>query len=314
MNMISFECERTRRQLDAYLSNELLVETTSELLRHLEKCAACSQELASRVKVRDALRKAVLNQSPPDQLIDAVHRRLTRAQSARSGFWPTFQAPAWALAAASLAVVLIAVIIGKQWLGVRQGSRMVASVLTLGVSDHLYCAIRGHNYLNEGRPPDQLRERLGPEYAGLLNVVAQRLPGFQILESHQCSVPPSPRKYVHFIASGQGTILSVILTKRNGESLPNGKLLVADGSNGINLYKAQLEGMNVAGFGAQDYFGFVVSSLGQNEVLQTAAGLAPAIRGALPASVAALENKEAFEIDEGSLVATTPANAHSDIW
>jgi len=82
MNMISFECERIRRQLDAYLSNELLVETTSELLRHLEKCAACSQELATRVKVRDALRKAVLNESPPDHLIDAVHQRLTRAQSA----------------------------------------------------------------------------------------------------------------------------------------------------------------------------------------------------------------------------------------
>ena len=35
------QCERVRRNLDAYLSNELLVETTSEILRHLETCEAC---------------------------------------------------------------------------------------------------------------------------------------------------------------------------------------------------------------------------------------------------------------------------------
>jgi len=305
MNRINIECERTRRQLDAYLSNELLVETTSEILRHLEKCEACSQELASRMKVRDALRKVVLSQAPPDRLIEAVHQRLTEAQPS---LWTTFHFPVWALAMASL-VVVFGVFIGQQWLEVQRGRRMVAGVLTLGVSDHLHCAIRGHNYLDEGRPPDQLRERLGPAYAGLLNVVQQRLPRFQILEAHQCTVPGSPRKYVHFITSGQGTILSVILTKRNGESLPDGKSLVADASNGINLYKAHLEGMNVAGFEAKDYFGFVVSDLDQNAVLQTAAGLAPAIRSALPVGVAALESQEAPEIIEASLITNTSCDA-----
>jgi len=166
---------------------------------------------------------------------------------------------------------------------------MVASILTLGVSDHLHCAIQGHNYRDEGRPADQLIERLGPDYSGLLDVVQQRLPEFQVLEAHRCSVPGSPRRYVHFIASGKGTILSVILTKRKGESLPNGKLLVADASSGVNLYKAHLEGMSVAGFESNDYFGFVVSDLGQNEMLQMAAGLAPAISIALPVSASARE-------------------------
>ena len=39
MNVLNFDskqCERVRRQLDAYVSNELLVETTSEVLKHLE--------------------------------------------------------------------------------------------------------------------------------------------------------------------------------------------------------------------------------------------------------------------------------------
>src|SRR2546422_3156618 len=37
-----------------------------------------------------------------------------------------------------------------------------------------------------------------------------------------------------------------------------------------------------AGFETNDYFGFVVSDLGQDEMIQLAAGLAPALRNALP--------------------------------
>lgn len=168
---------------------------------------------------------------------------------------------------------------------------MVDRVLALGVSDHTQCAIKGHNYPETANPPDQLRQKLGLEYAGLLPVVEAKLPGFQVLEAHICSVPGSARKYVHFIARGQGTILSVILTKREGESLPKGMFLVAKTSGGSALYKARLQDTSVAGFEANEYFGFVVSDLNQNEVLQTATGLAPALRNASETKVAAV-NKD----------------------
>jgi hypothetical protein len=142
-------------------------------------------------------------------------------------------------------------------------------------------AIKGHNYPEVANPTDQIRKHLGTQYAGLLQIVEQRLPGFQVLEGHICSVSGSPRKYVHFIARGRGTILSVILTKRAGENLPPGKLLVADASGGVNLYKAHLDGMDVAGFESTGYFGFVVSDLGLNETLQIATALGPALRNAL---------------------------------
>jgi anti-sigma factor RsiW len=60
MNVLDFDakqCKRVRRQLDAYLSNELLVETTDEVLKHLEGCEACSGELEWRVRVREALQR-----------------------------------------------------------------------------------------------------------------------------------------------------------------------------------------------------------------------------------------------------------------
>jgi hypothetical protein len=89
-------------------------------------------------------------------------------------------------------------------------------------------------------------------------------------------------------------------------------LLVADDSRGINLYKAQLEGMNVAGFEANDYFGFVVSDLGHGEVLNMAAELAPALRSALPSISALWENERAPEIEVASISNTTSATMRGD--
>jgi hypothetical protein len=264
--------------MDAYLSNELLVETTGEVLKHLESCSACSEELESRTRLREALRRAAAKSLPPEDLRDTVHQRLKKAQPGLS--W-AFGAPTWALALAALGLVVIAGVVAQQWLRFQRGRQLTARVLALGVSDHAQCAIKGHNYPEVANPPDQLRKKLGPQYAALLPVVEERLPGFQVLEAHICSVPGSPRKYVHFIARGQGTILSAILTKREGESLPPGRFRIAGTTGGIDLYRAQLEGISVAGFEVQDYFGFVVSDLGQDEMVQLAASLAPALRGAL---------------------------------
>jgi anti-sigma factor (TIGR02949 family) len=287
MNTIKFpsrECERVRGQLDAYLSNELLVETTNDIVKHLEGCEACWRELDSRTRVREALRRAAVKRLPPEDFREAVHQRLRKAQPGMIWQVPT----TWAAAvAAALALVVIGGALGQQWIWLQRGRQMVASVLALGVADHLHCAIKGHNYPEVANPPDQLRQKLGPEYAGLLEVVEAKLPGFQVLEDHICTVPGSPRKYVHFIARGRGTILSVILTKRDGESLPAQRLLVTKDSSGSDLYNAELEGTSVAGFETNEYFGFVVSNLAQNEVLQLASAIAPPLRNALDRSTGA---------------------------
>ena len=160
----------------------------------------------------------------------------------------------------------------------------MASVLAIGVSDHVQCAIKGHNYPDIANPPEKLRQQLGPQYAGLLEVVQQKLPGFEILEAHICSIPGSPRKYVHFITRGRGTILSVILTRSDGEQLPNGRRFISGSSGGVNLYEAHLEGMNAAGFESKGYFGFVVSDLSPAVTEHIASELAPPLKAALDAS------------------------------
>ena len=291
MNVLNFgskHCERIRGQFDAYLSNELLVETTGEVLNHLETCEACSRELNARMRMREALRRAVAKQLPPEGLKKAVHEGLRASQS---GYFRGFRFPNWELAVAALVLVIFTGATGQQWLKVRRGRQLVSSIMALGVSDHVQCAIKAHNYPEVANPPDKIRAKLGPEYTGLLPVVEARLPCFQVLEAHVCSVPGSPRKYVHFITRGRGTILSVILTKRDREGLPAGRFLVAETSSGLNLYRAHLDAMDVAGFESKDDFGFVVSDLGQKEVVQIAARLAPALRNALGGTIGAAESE-----------------------
>ncbi|MGO8736833.1 MAG: anti-sigma factor family protein [Terriglobia bacterium] len=284
MNVLNFnseQCARIRRHLDAYLSNELLVETTSEVLRHLESCEACSGELEARTRVRDALRRAAASQIPPEELRQSIQRQLREMQP---GFLGGSRRLTWAVALAGVIVVVLGSIATQQWIRVRRGRQIVASVLALGVSDHIQCAIKGHNYPDIANPPEQLRQKLGPQYAGLLEVVQQKLPGFEVLEAHVCSIPGSPRKYVHFIARGRGTILSVILTRSDAAQFPNGKAFRSSASGSINLYEAHLEGMNAAGFESKEYLGFVVSDLSQDATMQIASALAPPLKAALDAS------------------------------
>jgi len=280
MNNLSFDsrrCELIRQYLDSYLSNELLVETASEVVRHLESCESCSRDLESRTRVRDALQRAVVNRPVPESVRADVLRSLRESQP-RSFMRPG--TTRWAIGFASIAFILLS-LFAANWMSLRRGEQLVASILKLGVSDHIVCAIKGHSYPEVAVPPDQIRNKLGVRYAVLLQVVQERLPGFEVLEGHICSIPGSDRKYVHFITRGQGTILSVILTERNGAALPTDKLLLRADSGGLGIYRDHLSGMEIAGFESGQYFAFVVSDLNQKELLQLARRLAPALNETL---------------------------------
>jgi anti-sigma factor (TIGR02949 family) len=283
MNRFSLDygrCERIRQQLDSYLGNELLVETASEVLHHLENCEDCSRDLDARIRVRDALQRAIAKRPVPDSIRADVLRKL-RASQTRS--FAGVGVKRWALGMVAVAVIVFGLFTGE-WLSLGRREQLIASILKLGVSDHLICAIRGHNYPEIANPPDEIREKLGARYAPLLQVVQQRLPGFELLEGHICSIPGSDRKYVHFITRGHRTILSVILTERNGAALPRGNLLLSADSGGLGIYQDYLGGMEIAGFESGQYFAFVVSDLNQKELVQLARGLAPALKETLHTS------------------------------
>src|SRR5208337_2940521 len=123
MNVLNFnseQCGRIRRHLDAYLSNELLVETTSDILRHLESCDACSRELETRTRVRDALRRVAMSQIPPEELRQSIQRQLRKTEPGFLGGSPRLT---WAVALAGVMFVILAGIVTQQWIRLQRGRR-----------------------------------------------------------------------------------------------------------------------------------------------------------------------------------------------
>ena len=69
------DCQEFRRLIDSYLNDELLVETNHDVLRHLENCRDCRDQLAGVRSLRGRLRDAV-RATPSMQMGDTFAARL----------------------------------------------------------------------------------------------------------------------------------------------------------------------------------------------------------------------------------------------
>ncbi len=114
-------CQEFREMMNSYISDELLVETNHEVLRHLENCAACRGEIAAHRELRVRVRSAVKNS--PEMQINQVFASRLRANLLKTALQPTvweqfrygkfINLRVLSLAAASL---LIAAVFGAVWL------------------------------------------------------------------------------------------------------------------------------------------------------------------------------------------------------
>ena len=100
------ECREVRELADAFIADELLVETNQEILRHLESCPDCRAEIAARRALRSRLKSAfagAADLAPREEWLSEVRTRLqVESQSARR----SWNSPATWLALA--ATVLLA--------------------------------------------------------------------------------------------------------------------------------------------------------------------------------------------------------------
>ncbi|HLY20494.1 MAG TPA: zf-HC2 domain-containing protein [Bryobacteraceae bacterium] len=262
-------CEDAVRRLDAYLANQLETADRREVSRHLETCALCTAELSARRRVREQLQSAVrATQAPPG--LEAKVRSVVRSRAAspRTGLW----------AVAAAAAVIVCIGLAGLWRArsdpeetiLRKASGRLAAVLSVGLRDHLQCAVF-RKYSKEPVPDSQMAAELGPRFAGLAPLIQAKLPaGFRIIQGHQCSA--GGRSYTHLIVSGGGKLVSVILTRRlPGEAFGGG------------IHQAGVDRFQVVGFDAQGYLAYVVSDVDPGESLQWAANLAPTLREYLDA-------------------------------
>ncbi len=105
------QCSDFRELADSYLSDELLIETNHDLIRHLESCADCRHELAARRELRSKLRKGFQQAAElqiPDEFAGNLRDELRRVmlRSPRSSIRTTLiRRAAYVAIAASLVVV-----------------------------------------------------------------------------------------------------------------------------------------------------------------------------------------------------------------
>ena len=280
MNVISFEqnnCRRIQAYLDSYLNNELLDETTHEVLRHLEKCPNCSDALRSRRQVKELLKGAVLKDSAPTDLQERISRSIRKK--------PSTNRMRWMLAAAAM-IALIAGGSGVLQL-LKRGAPVApdaisalgsadAQLLKIGLNDHVHCAVDS-GFANRVFTEEEMLEKLGPDFSGLVTMVQEKAPeNYRVAVGHRCKF--NGREYIHLILKGPGTALSLVLTRKNGESFSGDTAAAIIESSGVPIHEARIKDFEIAGFETSDFLAFVVSDLGRKENLQMASTLAPSVR------------------------------------
>ena len=97
---------------------------------------------------------------------------------------------------------------------------------------------------------------------------------------HRCTI--EGREYVHFILRDGDHAISVVLTKKHGETLASSGEKTPNTAKEA-MYESRVKGYDVASFESPEYLGFV-SNTGEAETVQLAADLAATVKGYLSKS------------------------------
>ncbi|HWO00057.1 MAG TPA: zf-HC2 domain-containing protein [Blastocatellia bacterium] len=281
MNVVKFEdghCKRIRSYLDSFLNNELMVETNHEVLTHLETCGACSRTLEDRARLKAQLKHAVMQEYAPAALRERI------ASDLRRGRVFSFNRASPALAAAA-AVLVIAAVTFFTWGPPKNQLSLQAKVapadvtgqiLKIGFDDHVFCAI-DHQLANKQFTPDQMSEKLGPEYVGLVELVKEKMPqDFTVVVGHRCHY--QGREFIHLIMRNQYDVVSLVITRKNGEAFPTDGVASLVQATGGPIYQAAWANQQVAGLETRDHLVFVVSNKTNDTNMQIASSLEPSVR------------------------------------
>jgi len=257
------DCRTVRELADSFLSEQLLVETNHEVLRHVETCAACRAELAARRAIRERVRGAFVNAteltSRPGFAAELAARLRQRSVSAGATSDPGISRRSllrsWWTAAAG---VLLAA--GGTMVGVRQArarSQLTALAVT-AAGDHQNCAIK---FTLAERPIslEEASRRYGMPYGQMASFEVPALtPAAEVLDRHSCVY--GDHRFAHVVFRYRGAVTSLVVTRGAGPSQP--RIERKDGSPAV------------ASLPAGDFVAFVVADLPAEDVLDVARTIA----------------------------------------
>ena len=290
------QCRDFRELADSYLSDELLIETNHDVLRHLEKCADCREELVARRELRRKLRDG-FQQAPNLQMSDEFANKL-KDQLRETGLRRSHsQVPRRAAYIAVAAALVIAAAIGfrivqQGWRsqkpptvfsGVnpedkaereRNGNRsdLVNAALTESViGDHRDCAL-SHRLEEKPISLDDAGRKYDRAYINLVSAVMSEgvLPvDVELVDGHSCVF--KGQRFGHVILKYHDQLISVLVTnteaRDRGTPTPGEELIAI----------AQSDGFRMAHFETDRHAVYVVSALTDTENLSIARAIAPSV-------------------------------------
>ncbi|PYR64531.1 MAG: hypothetical protein DMF88_23000 [Acidobacteria bacterium] len=255
-DQVTVTCREARELADPFLSDQLLVETTNEIVRHLETCAACRDEFAARRTLRTRLQSAVAA-SP--------------ALAPRPGFAADLTARLRPAAAPAAAAALLALLGGGLFARDTVRRSRLATLAANASGDHQNCAIT-FNLRERPIPLEDAARRYDPAYASLATLDPPAgLPGGDVgvLDRHSCVF--EGRRFGHVVFRYEEHVVSLLVTSGSGAgSTP--ALVTTD-----TPYR-------VASFDAGSHAVFVVSDLPERDVLTVAEALAAPVARRLSTS------------------------------
>lgn len=267
------QCDDFREIADSYLSDELLIETNHDVIRHLESCAGCRFVLASRRQLRHQLRSQftqAVDLQMREEFTSDLKTHLRDQALGRPGV--VISRIAYVGIAASL---LIAIALGfiaiQRWRHDQRELLALTNLTESAAGDHRECALE-HKLgptiidLNEaGRVYDRA-------YANLANEIVSTgaLPaGAQLVDAHSCIF--QERRFAHVVVKYRDKTVSILVAKAdaNGRApKPQPGDLVA--SLKSNSYR-------MAYFQTDRHAVLVVSELGDSDNMAIARSVAPAL-------------------------------------
>jgi hypothetical protein len=248
------DCRKVRELADSFLSEQLLVETNHEVLRHLETCPDCREELAGRRTMRDQLRGAFTRAEelrPRPELASELMAKL-RASGPEAISRRSLLQSWWAIAAG-----LVLAAAGGWYVRTSSSRSRLAALARAAAGDHQNCAVR-FNLAEKPIRLDEAARRYGAPYGALatFELPAADAP-IELLDRHSCVY--QDRRFGHVVFRYRGALTSLLVT------------------DGVPPTSPELEpvesGPAVVSLPAGRFVGFVVADLDRNEILRLAQAL-----------------------------------------
>jgi hypothetical protein len=246
-------CERVQELLPLYLSGELTGEGLTAVQLHIHACGPCSQALSADRELDDALRTAMLEQSPDvSAVLDRVHARITATG------WKRLLHVGWMRAGILVATVVAIAVFSvsifnahqlQRTMGLTAANDHYSDLVLLRHPDWVYQPQDVARFMQAQFPQQDLIAVITPKGAAFEKVRLCNLGGTQ---------------YAHFVFKTGSTETSVFL-------LPNDK--VRNRLDSIRLADAG-HGLEVSGFSSPQLNGMVVGNKGQVSTQEIANRLA----------------------------------------